>query len=67
LKVGGSWIAQRIRGEDPFRPKSFKEVERRHVERVLRHHEGNRSRASKDLGIARATLINKIKEYGLRG
>ncbi len=41
------------------------EMERQHVERVLGHHAGNRTRAARDLGISRATLIQKIKRYGL--
>lgn len=48
-----------------FRPEPMRDVERRHIERMLLHHEGNRTRAAKDLGIARATLINKIKAYEL--
>lgn len=48
-----------------FRPDSLEEVERRHIERMLRYHQGNRTHAAKDLGIARATLINKIRTYGL--
>ena len=41
------------------------EVERQHIERTLRHHGGNRTRAAQELGISRATLINKIKLYSL--
>jgi DNA-binding NtrC family response regulator len=41
------------------------EVERQQIERALRHHGGNRTRAAHELGISRATLINKIKAYGL--
>ena len=41
------------------------EVERLHIEKTLRFHEGNRTRAARELGISRATLINKIKAYGL--
>lgn len=48
-----------------FTPEPLDDVERRHIERVLLHHGGNRTRAAKDLGIARATLINKIKAYDL--
>jgi transcriptional regulator with PAS, ATPase and Fis domain len=44
---------------------SLAEVERVHIERTLRHHDGNRTRAAQELGISRATLINKIKVYGL--
>jgi DNA-binding protein Fis len=32
---------------------------------VLKLHEGNRTRAARDLGISRVTLLKKIKEYGL--
>jgi DNA-binding NtrC family response regulator len=46
-------------------PKSLGEVERIHIERTLRAHNLNRTRAAKELGISRATLIKKIKEFGL--
>jgi len=46
-------------------PQALAEVERHHIERTLRAHGGNRTRASQELGISRATLINKIKVYGL--
>ena len=46
-------------------PVSLEAVERRHIERTLRRHGGNRTRAAGDLGISRATLINKIKVYAL--
>jgi transcriptional regulator of acetoin/glycerol metabolism len=35
------------------------------MERTLRAHEGNRTRAARELGISRATLIKKIKDYNL--
>jgi DNA-binding NtrC family response regulator len=44
---------------------TLSEVERQHIERTLRHHGGNRTRAALELGISRATLINKIKAYSL--
>ena len=40
-------------------------VERLQIEKTLRFHGGNRTRAAQELGISRATLINKIKAYGL--
>ncbi|HUF28105.1 MAG TPA: sigma-54 dependent transcriptional regulator [Gemmatimonadaceae bacterium] len=46
-------------------PKSLGEVERIHIERTLRAHNANRTRAAKELGISRATLIKKIREFGL--
>jgi len=44
---------------------SLSDVERVHIERTLRFHAGNRTRAAHELGISRATLINKIKVYAL--
>ena len=49
----------------PQTPVSLAEVERRHIEHTLRRHGGNRTRAAVELGISRATLINKIKTYAL--
>jgi two-component system, NtrC family, response regulator AtoC len=46
-------------------PKSLEEVERVHMERTLRAHSGNRTRAARELGISRATLIKKIRDYNL--
>jgi len=41
------------------------DVERQQIERALKFHGGNRTRAAQELGISRATLINKIKAYAL--
>lgn len=46
-------------------PLTMAEVERMHIERTLKHHEGNRTRAAEELGISRATLIAKIKRYSI--
>ncbi|HVH08652.1 MAG TPA: sigma-54 dependent transcriptional regulator [Gemmatimonadales bacterium] len=46
-------------------PQALADVERVHIERTLKFHGGNRTRAALELGISRATLINKIKVYGL--
>ena len=46
-------------------PRTLAEVERMHIDRTLRAHNANRTRAARELGISRATLIKKIKEYGL--
>jgi two-component system, NtrC family, response regulator HydG len=48
-------------------PRTLAEVERAHIDRTLRYHQSNRTRAARELGISRATLIKKIKEYGLDG
>lgn len=46
-------------------PRSLAEVERAHIDRTLRAHAQNRTHAAKELGISRATLIKKIREYEL--
>ena len=46
-------------------PLALEELERQHIERTLRHHSGNRTRSAEELGISRATLINKIKRWKL--
>ena len=55
-------------GEDLFAPhvsRTLSEVERAHIDRTLRAHGANRTRAARELGISRATLIKKIREYEL--
>jgi DNA-binding NtrC family response regulator len=52
---------------DRHAPRTLDEVERSHIERTLRAHRQNRSRAAKELGISRATLIKKIKQYRIQG
>ncbi len=52
-------------GEKRHQPQGLAEVERVHIEKTLKFHGGNRTRAAQELGISRATLINKIKVYGL--
>ncbi|MDB4880861.1 MAG: hypothetical protein JWL60_2307 [Gemmatimonadetes bacterium] len=55
-------------GDDASLPhvsRSLAEVEKAHIERTLRAHGDNRTRAARELGISRATLIKKIREYEL--
>ncbi len=55
-------------GNDPIAPlegRTLDEVARLHIERTLKRHAGNRTHASRALGISRATLIKKIREFGL--
>ena len=56
---------RRAGGERRHQPQALAEVERVHIEKTLRFHDGNRTRSAQELGISRATLINKIKSYGL--
>jgi transcriptional regulator of acetoin/glycerol metabolism len=53
-------------GDRRHTPMTIDELERAHIERTLRHHGGNRTRAAQELGISRATLINKIKRYAIQ-
>jgi transcriptional regulator with PAS, ATPase and Fis domain len=46
-------------------PLTLAEIERAQIERALKAHNANRTHAARELGISRATLIKKIKEYGL--
>lgn len=52
-------------GDRRHTPLSLEDLERQHIERTLKHHVGNRTRAAAELGISRATLINKIKRYNI--
>jgi transcriptional regulator with PAS, ATPase and Fis domain len=68
--VGVTHLAAEVRGigDDASLPhvsRSLSEVERAHIERTLRAHGDNRTRAARELGISRATLIKKIREYEL--
>ncbi len=44
---------------------TLKDVEREAIRTTLKQTDGNKSQSAKLLGIARQTLLNKIKEYGL--
>jgi DNA-binding NtrC family response regulator len=44
---------------------SLADVERRHIEKVLRHEDGNVGRAAKRLGISRSTLYQRLKDLGV--
>lgn len=61
----GEFRARPGLGDRRHNPMSLDEVERRQIESALRFHGGNRTRAAKELRISRATLINKIKRYGI--
>lgn len=51
----------------PSPPDRLEDAERRHIAVVLRHTRGNRREAARILGIARSTLLQKIRRYELDG
>jgi DNA-binding NtrC family response regulator len=62
LPLGGAAAAASDEGYLP----TLRELERRHIIRVLAHTEWNKRRACAILDISRPTLDRKIEEYGLR-
>jgi len=55
-----------FRADEPKGGQTLDEVERAHIERILRETQHNLSRAARVLGIDRTTLYNKLRRYGLR-
>jgi two-component system, NtrC family, response regulator AtoC len=59
--------------EDLLRPfwggekRSLEAIEREYILWVLEENEGNRSQTARDLGIARTTLLDKLRKYGMDG
>ena len=61
----GEFRARPGLGDRRHTPMTLETLEHQHIDRTLRYHGGNRTRAAKELGISRATLINKIKLYSI--
>lgn len=61
----GEFRARSGLGDRRHTPMTLDALEHQHIDRTLRYHGGNRTRAAKELGISRATLINKIKLYNI--
>jgi DNA-binding NtrC family response regulator len=49
----------------PAQPEPLEDMERRHIARTLSFTRGNKRRAAHLLGIARSTLLAKVRKYGL--
>ena len=66
-RIGVEDLAERLRGEQRGGPlPSLREVEIRHIERVLQEARGNQRRASRILGISRWSLSRRLRKYGLQ-
>ncbi|MBI5835700.1 MAG: sigma-54-dependent Fis family transcriptional regulator [Candidatus Eisenbacteria bacterium] len=51
----------------PVESLTLREVQRRHIQRVLAAHGGNKTQAAQALGISRRTLIRVAQRFGLEG
>jgi DNA-binding NtrC family response regulator len=52
--------------EEPTGTLSLEEIERRHIEQVLRKNDFSRTKTAAELGISKKTLYLKIKRYGMK-
>lgn len=66
---GVNWdlVRAALGGSGNPQPEPLDAVERRHIATALRYTRGNRRNAAQLLGIARSTLLAKIRRYGLDG
>lgn len=58
-------VREALAPAEPPTPDSLDAAERRQIALALAHTNGNRRQAAHLLGIARSTLLNKIRRYGL--
>lgn len=68
-EIGVESLPPRLRGvgERPTGPlPSLRDVEMRHIERVLQEARGNQRRASRILGISRWSLSRRLRKYGMQ-
>lgn len=58
-------LREAIAPRQPVEPEALEAVERKHIARTLAYTHGNKRRAAHLLGIARSTLLAKVRKYGL--
>jgi DNA-binding NtrC family response regulator len=58
-------LREALAPSQPAEPEPLDDVERRHIARTLSYTRGNKRRAAHLLGIARSTLLAKVRKYGL--
>jgi DNA-binding NtrC family response regulator len=58
-------LREALAPSQPTEPEPLDDVERRHIARTLSYTRGNKRRAAHLLGIARSTLLAKVRKYGL--
>ena len=58
-------LQQALNPQSPNPPDSLESAERRHIALTLEFTRGNRRQAARMLGIARSTMLAKLRKYGL--
>jgi DNA-binding NtrC family response regulator len=58
-------LQEALNPSGPNPPDSLEAAERRHIALTLQHTRGNRRQAARILGIARSTMLAKLRKYGL--
>jgi DNA-binding NtrC family response regulator len=66
-RIGVEHLPERIRRPEERGPlPSLRDVEMRHIQRVLEEARGNQRRASRILGISRWSLSRRLRKYGMQ-